>query len=44
MRLDEGVIRFGHAFMFDTGSSTGEVMGHSKVSCYFISLDLCGRF
>jgi len=23
--------RFGHAFMFDTGSSTGEIIGHSKV-------------
>ena len=24
--------RFGHAFLMDTGSSTGEIMGHSKVS------------
>ena len=24
--------RFGHAFMMDTGSSTGEIIGHSKVS------------
>ncbi len=23
--------RFGHAFMFDSGSSTGEIIGHSKV-------------
>ena len=23
--------RFGHAFMFDSGSSTGEILGHSKV-------------
>ena len=23
--------RFGHAFMMDSGSSTGEIMGHSKV-------------
>lgn len=26
--------RFGHAFMFDTGSSTGEISGHSKVCVY----------
>jgi hypothetical protein len=24
--------RFGHAFLMDTGSSTGEILGHSKVS------------
>ena len=24
--------RFGHAFTFDTGSSIGEIIGHSKVS------------
>ncbi len=24
-------VRFGHAFMMDTGSSTGEIIGHSKV-------------
>jgi hypothetical protein len=24
--------RFGHAFLVDTGSSTGEILGHSKVS------------
>ena len=23
--------RFGHAFMMDSGSSTGEIIGHSKV-------------
>ena len=27
--------RFGAAFMMDTGSSTGEIMGHSKVSYMF---------
>ena len=25
------MVRFGHAFMMDTGSSTGEIIGHSKV-------------
>lgn len=25
------VYRFGHAFMMDSGSSTGEIIGHSKV-------------
>ena len=25
-------IRFGHAFLVDMGSSTGEILGHSKVS------------
>ncbi len=24
-------VRFGHAFVMDTGSSTGEIIGHSKV-------------
>lgn len=29
---DAGIIcRFGHAFMMDSGSSTGEIIGHSKV-------------
>jgi len=23
--------RFAHAFMFDTGSATGEILGHSKI-------------
>ncbi len=26
------VHRFGHAFMVDSGSSTGEIIGHSKVA------------
>ena len=26
--------RFGHAFMFDSGSSTGEILGHSKVPSF----------
>ncbi len=26
-------VKFGHAFMMDTGSSTGEIIGHSKVCC-----------
>ena len=30
--------RFGAAFMMDTGSSTGEILGHSKV-CFFSKLD-----
>ena len=25
------ICRFGHAFMMDSGSSTGEIIGHSKV-------------
>ncbi|KAJ3475494.1 hypothetical protein NLI96_g11802 [Meripilus lineatus] len=29
--VGDGKERFGHAFMMDTGSSTGEIMGHSKV-------------
>ncbi|KAI9507289.1 WD40 repeat-like protein [Russula earlei] len=29
--VGDGKERFGHAFMFDTGSSTGEIIGHSKV-------------
>ena len=29
----ESPFRFGHAFMMDTGSSTGDIIGHSKVSC-----------
>ena len=37
-------IRFGHAFMFDSGSSTGEIMGHNKVGsslkCLILSSDL----
>ncbi|KAI8895270.1 WD40-repeat-containing domain protein [Globomyces pollinis-pini] len=28
--VGEGKDRFGHAFMFDTASSTGEISGHSK--------------
>ncbi|KAF7325637.1 WD40 repeat-like protein [Mycena kentingensis (nom. inval.)] len=28
--VGDGRERFGHAFMFDTGSSTGEIGGHSK--------------
>ena len=24
-------LRYGHAFLFDTGSSVGEIIGHSKV-------------
>ncbi|KAH8101147.1 WD40 repeat-like protein [Cristinia sonorae] len=29
--VGDGRDKFGHAFMMDTGSSTGEVIGHSKV-------------
>lgn len=29
--VGDGKEKFGHAFMFDTGSSTGEITGHSKV-------------
>ncbi|TFY62674.1 hypothetical protein EVJ58_g3719 [Rhodofomes roseus] len=29
--VGDGRDKFGHAFMFDTGSSTGEIIGHSKV-------------
>ncbi|THH29175.1 hypothetical protein EUX98_g5012 [Antrodiella citrinella] len=29
--VGDGRDKFGHAFMMDTGSSTGEIMGHSKV-------------
>lgn len=28
--VGEGRDKFGHAFMFDTGTSTGEIIGHSK--------------
>ncbi|PPR06738.1 hypothetical protein CVT24_013047 [Panaeolus cyanescens] len=28
--VGDGKERFGHAFMFDSGSSTGEILGHSK--------------
>ncbi|KAI0078358.1 WD40 repeat-like protein [Panus rudis PR-1116 ss-1] len=28
--VGDGRDKFGHAFMFDTGSSTGEIMGHNK--------------
>ncbi|PIL23440.1 hypothetical protein GSI_14751 [Ganoderma sinense ZZ0214-1] len=28
--VGDGRDKFGHAFMFDTGSSTGEIIGHSK--------------
>jgi hypothetical protein len=39
-RLDQPIVlyrahvvhRFGAAFMFDTGTSTGDIAGHSKVS------------
>ncbi|KAH9003360.1 WD40 repeat-like protein [Lactarius hatsudake] len=29
--VGDGKEKFGHAFMFDSGSSTGEIIGHSKV-------------
>jgi WD40 repeat protein len=29
--VGDGREKFGHAFMFDSGSSTGEILGHSKV-------------
>ncbi|KAF8182076.1 WD40-repeat-containing domain protein [Pholiota molesta] len=29
--VGDGKEKFGHAFMMDTGSSTGEILGHSKV-------------
>jgi WD40 repeat protein len=29
--VGDGKEKFGHAFMVDTGSSTGEILGHSKV-------------
>ncbi|KAH9074141.1 WD40 repeat-like protein [Lactarius deliciosus] len=29
--VGDGREKFGHAFMFDSGSSTGEIIGHSKV-------------
>jgi len=29
--VGDGKEKFGHAFMFDTGTSTGEILGHSKV-------------
>lgn len=29
--------RFGHAFMMDTGTSTGEITGHNKVTSAFCS-------
>ncbi|KAH7887030.1 WD40-repeat-containing domain protein [Phlebopus sp. FC_14] len=29
--VGDGREKFGHAFMFDTGTSTGEIAGHSKV-------------
>ncbi|KAI0251084.1 WD40 repeat-like protein [Lactifluus subvellereus] len=29
--VGDGKDKFGHAFMFDSGSSTGEIIGHSKV-------------
>ncbi|KAH9031687.1 WD40 repeat-like protein [Lactarius pseudohatsudake] len=29
--VGDGKEKFGHAFMFDSGSSTGEILGHSKV-------------
>ncbi|KAK7678338.1 hypothetical protein QCA50_018686 [Cerrena zonata] len=29
--VGEGRDKFGHAFMYDSGSSTGEIMGHNKV-------------
>jgi hypothetical protein len=31
LELKQKPKRFGHAFMFDSGSSTGEIIGHSKV-------------
>ena len=34
--------RFGHAFMMDSGTSTGEISGHAKVNVeVLISSDLC---
>ncbi|KNE59196.1 hypothetical protein AMAG_03519 [Allomyces macrogynus ATCC 38327] len=30
--VGEGRDKFGHAFLFDTGSSVGEIIGHSKVA------------
>jgi hypothetical protein len=35
--VGDGRERYGHAFMFDTGSSTGEIIGHAKV-CSFTAL------
>lgn len=29
--VGDGRGKFGHAFMMDTGTSTGEISGHSKV-------------
>lgn len=29
--VGDGREKFGHAFMMDTGTSTGEIIGHTKV-------------